>query len=74
MQGIEWVLDMYRSGECSDFRYVYDNQSPNHVELLAYLKDGQSRKKPPSTEQVSDFKLKMERVCRLPLTGRLVDR
>ena len=38
------MLDMYYEGECSDFRYTYNAQTPSLTELKAFL---ESTKTPP---------------------------
>lgn len=42
VQGLKWVLDMYREGRCSDFRSVYDAQSPTAPEIIDFLASGRA--------------------------------
>lgn len=38
MQGLEWVMQMYTSGVCSDYRYIYDARTPLLKELIDCLR------------------------------------
>ncbi len=42
MQGLRWVIDMYRSGVCGDYRYVYERFPPTVDSLLDELAAGSS--------------------------------
>ena len=42
LQGIEWVLEMYRVGRCPDFRFMYDAQAPAVTELISFLGSSQA--------------------------------
>ena len=37
LQGLEWVLEMYYTGSCPDYRFVYDRQPPTLIELIKHL-------------------------------------
>ena len=45
MQGLEWVLDMYYTGSCPDYRFAYDRQPPSITELMVYLKSSVRKSK-----------------------------
>jgi hypothetical protein len=32
MQGVAWCFDMYASGVCADYRYIYDHSKPPHYD------------------------------------------
>ena len=38
MQGLVWVLNMYLSGECSNYRWAHDNEAPSLPQLVKALK------------------------------------
>eukprot|EP00887_Chlorella_sp_A99_P007336 scaffold2.g7336.t1 len=40
LKGLEWVLHMYATGSCSDYRWSYDYASPGLPELVAALTGG----------------------------------
>ncbi len=52
MQGLRWVIDMYRSGVCGDYRYVYERFPPTVDSLLDELAAGSS-----CTEQLAPAEL-----------------
>ena len=47
------MLDMYYEGECSDFRYTYNAQTPSVTELKAFLESTESPPPPTESHQVS---------------------
>mmetsp|Transcript_11916 Transcript_11916/g.35674 ORF Transcript_11916/g.35674 Transcript_11916/m.35674 type:complete len:1710 (+) Transcript_11916:506-5635(+) len=50
LQGVLWLIDMYRRGMCGDYQYHYDCHPPRGQELLAVLAVGTVRWRPPDTD------------------------
>lgn len=46
MQGLRWVIDMYRMGVCGDYRFVYERFPPTVDGLLDELTSGASCTEP----------------------------
>ena len=47
------MLDMYYEGECSDFRYTYNAQTPSVSELKAFLESTEAPPPKAESHQVS---------------------
>lgn len=56
MQGIEWILEMYCSGQCTDYRYIYDAQAPTPHEMLQHLKPASGREASSKEEEEAPAK------------------
>ena len=47
-QGLQWVLEMYARGDCGDYRYTYDQQTPSLGEVKDYLRTQLSERAQPA--------------------------
>ena len=57
-QGLQWVVDMYTTGECDDYRWAYDRMAPTMLELAETAERSASTASLAPTTQVCCLMIK----------------
>jgi XRN 5'-3' exonuclease N-terminus len=52
MRGVAWCFDMYSSGICSDYRYIYDHSTPPHYDGIILQIMSQNTYTVPQTKSI----------------------